>query len=238
VIIPALNEEAALPSVLSELSASLAGNGLLADVLVVDDGSTDRTAEVARASGAITLRLPFNLGIGGALRAGFRYAIEAGYERALQFDADGQHDPAEIPPLLTALDEGASLVIGSRFADAASSYEVGAVRRRAMRFLGVAVRLLSGQTFTDTSSGFRAFDRTALELFAREYPVDYMESTEALVMACTSGLTVAEVPVRMRARSHGAPTTRRFRLVYHFTRLIFVMVATATRRSRVQGARP
>jgi glycosyltransferase involved in cell wall biosynthesis len=223
--------------VLTELATTLQGAGVPADVLVVDDGSTDRTAEVARAAGAVTLRLPFNLGIGGALRAGFRYAIEAGYRRAVQFDADGQHDPAEIPPLLVPLDEGASLVVGSRFAHEAGSYEVGRVRRRAMRFLELAVRMLSGQSFTDTSSGFRAFDRRALELFARDYPVDYMESTEALVMACSSGLTVAEVPVRMRARSHGQPTTRRFRLAYHFTRVIFVMVATASRRSRAQGAR-
>jgi glycosyltransferase involved in cell wall biosynthesis len=238
VIIPALNEAEALPSVLAELRTSLSSADIGADILVVDDGSTDDTVGVARRGGAVTLRLPFNLGIGGALRAGFRYAIAEGYTRAVQFDADGQHDPDEIPPLLDALEEGASLVIGSRFADKASTYEVGRVRRRAMRFLEVAVRLFSGQSFSDTSSGFRAFDRSALELFAREYPVDYMESTEALVMACTSGLTIAEVPVRMRERSHGVPTTRRFRLVYHFMRLLFVMAATATRRSRVQGARP
>lgn len=230
VVIPAYNEEAALPAVLVELASTLPD----ADVVVVDDGSIDRTASVAAAGGAIALRLPFNLGIGGALRAGFRYAVDNGYKRAVQFDADGQHDPAEVASLLAGLDDGADMVIGSRFADDQSSYEVGHVRRRAMRVLGAAVKMLSGQTFTDTSSGFRAFDHRALDLFARTYPVDYMESVEALVMACASGLRVAEVPVRMRVRAGGRPSNRRFRLVYHYSRLLLVMLLTTSRRSRTR----
>jgi glycosyltransferase involved in cell wall biosynthesis len=230
VVIPAFDEEASLPGVLAELARTLPD----ADVVVVDDGSADRTAVVAAEGGAIALRLPFNLGIGGALRAGFRYACENGYTRAVQFDADGQHDPAEVRALLDRLDQGADMVVGSRFADGESTYEVGRVRRRAMRVLGATVRLLSGQIFTDTSSGFRAFDRPALDLFARTYPVDYMESVEALVMACASGLEVAEVPVRMRVRAGGQPSNRRFRLVYHYARLLLVMLLTTSRRTRPQ----
>ena len=238
VIIPAFNEEAALPGTLESLTAALRARQLPADVVVIDDGSVDRTADVARAAGAVTLQLPFNLGIGGALRTGFRYAVAHGYDRAVQFDADGQHDPTEVAALVAALDDGTNLVIGSRFADSSSTYAVGGVRRRAMRVLGTTVRLLSGRVFTDTSSGFRAFDRTALELFARTYPVDYMESVEALLMACMSGLQVSEIPVRMHSRQDGLPTTRRLRLAYHYLRLIFVMLATASRRPRPQEARP
>lgn len=238
VIIPAFNEEAALPATLEVLSHTLPASGLTADVVVIDDGSADRTAKVGRAAGAVVLRLPFNLGIGGALRTGFRYAVDRGYDRAVQFDADGQHDANEVARLVAALDDGTNLVIGSRFADASSTYAVSGVRRRAMRVLGMTVRLLSGRVFTDTSSGFRAFDRTALELFARTYPVDYMESVEALMMACMSGLRVSEIPVRMHSRQQGAPTTRRLRLAYHYLRLLFVMVATASRRPRPQEAGP
>lgn len=238
VIIPAFNEEGALPSTLAELRDELAQRSIAADIVVVDDGSRDRTAAVARAAGAITLRLPFNLGIGGALRTGFRYAVDNGYAAAIQFDADGQHDPAEVAALLAALGDDTDMVVGSRFAGAASSYDVGGVRRRAMRMLGLTVRLLSGRAFTDTSSGFRAFNRQALELFARNYPVDYMESVESLMLACASGLRVTEIPVHMRSRSHGLPTTRRFRLAYHYFRLLFVIVATASRRPRTQEARP
>ena len=234
VVIPAFNEEDALPAVLAELSRALPD----ADVVVIDDGSDDGTARVAAEGGAVALRLPFNLGIGGALRTGFRYAIENGYQRAVQFDADGQHDPAEIRTVLDRLDEGADLVIGSRFADGRTDYEVGRVRRRAMRMLGVTVRILSGQIFTDTSSGFRAFGPAALELFARTYPVDYMESTEALVMACASGLCVVEVPVQMRVRAAGQPSNRRLRLVYHYSRLLLVMILTTRRRSPIREVAP
>lgn len=230
VVIPAFNEEDALPAVLAELRATLPD----VDVVVIDDGSTDQTAAVATAGGAVALRLPFNLGIGGALRAGFRYAMENGYERALQFDADGQHDPREIGPMIERLDDGADLVIGSRFANGETDYEVGRVRRRAMRVLGLTVRILSGQIFTDTSSGFRAFGRPALELFARTYPVDYMESVEALVMACSSGLRVVEVPVQMRTRAGGQASNRRLRLVYHYSRLLLVIILTTTRRNPVR----
>jgi glycosyltransferase involved in cell wall biosynthesis len=228
VIIPAYNEEAALAGVLAELAEQVPD----IDVLVVDDGSTDRTAEVARAAGVAVARLPFNLGIGGALRTGFRYAVRRGYERAVQFDADGQHDAAEIPRLLAALDGGADLVIGSRFADGGSPYEVGRVRRLAMRLLHLGVRALSGRRFSDTSSGFRAFSRRMLEHFAAHYPVDYMDSVEALLIACAAGMRVEEVPVRMRVRAAGAPSNRSFKLVYHYLRLLVVMASSAGRRSR------
>ena len=232
VIIPAFNEEEALPAVLAELAQRPH-----LDVIVVDDGSTDRTAAVAADQGVTVLSLPFNLGIGGALRTGFLYAVRNGYDRAVQFDGDGQHDPDEIPTLLAALADGADMVVGSRFAGEATSYRVSRVRARAMGVLRFTIKTLSGQQFSDTSSGFRAFNRDVLEFFARTYPSEYMESVEALLLACAEGFRVTEVPVHMSEREAGQPSNRRLRLVYHYLRLLVVLVASAPRRAIVREAR-
>ena len=232
VIIPAFNEEEALPSVLRDLARR---PGL--DVIVIDDGSIDRTAAVAADEGATVLSLPFNLGIGGALRTGFLYAVRNGYTRAVQFDGDGQHDADEIPTLLSALDDGADMVVGSRFAGEAATYTVGRVRARAMGVLRFTIRTLTGRQFSDTSSGFRGFNREVLEFFARTYPSEYMESVEALLLACAAGFRVTEVPVHMSEREAGQPSTRRLRLVYHYLRLLVVLVASAPRRAVVREAR-
>ena len=210
-----------LPGVLSELAEVLPE----LDVVVIDDGSTDRTSDVARANGAVALRLPFNLGIGGALRTGFRYAVDSGYDAAVQFDADGQHDPTMVPRLLEAL-EVADMVIGSRFASE-TSYEVGRTRRRAMKVLQLTIRLLSGRSFSDTSSGFRAFNRPVLEYFATSYPSEYMESVEALLAANYEGFRIAEVPVQMHQRAGGSPSAVRLKLLYHYVRVIFTMLTRA-----------
>jgi glycosyltransferase involved in cell wall biosynthesis len=228
IIIPAYNEEKALPRVLVELAEHEPD----ADILVVDDCSTDRTAEVARKGGAGIMRLPFNLGVGGALRAGFRWAIQNGYERAIQFDGDGQHDARQIPALKAALDQGAELVIGSRFARSDSHYEVSRVRRGAMNFLSFAIWLLSGRKFSDTSSGFRAFDRNMMEFFARHYPVDYLDSVEAVLLALHAGFRVVEVPVGMRVRAGGRPSTRGWKLLYQYLRVLIVMGTSMSLKNR------
>jgi glycosyltransferase involved in cell wall biosynthesis len=222
VIIPAFNEEAALPAVLEELGTEAAG----LDVLVIDDGSADATAAVARAAGVAVAPLPFNLGIGGALRTGFRYALRHGYERAVQFDADGQHIATEVRRLFAALDDGADMAVGTRFAGS-STYEVSAVRGGAMALLRLLIRLFSGKRFTDTSSGFRAFNRRTIELYAHTYPVEYMDSVEALLLAAYAGLTVTEVPVEMRPRAAGQPSNRNIKLLYHGIRLLVLLAATA-----------
>ena len=228
IIIPAKNEQASLPGVLAALAATEPG----LDVVVVDDGSTDDTARVAREAGAVVLSLPFNLGIGGALRTGFRYAVRHGYDRGLQFDGDGQHDPTQIRLLLAALDDGAAMAIGNRFGGPGQTYQLSRVRAQAMGFLRFLVRQLSGTRFVDTSSGFRAFDRDVLELFAREYPAEYLESVEALLLACGAGFRVDEVPVRMNRREIGAPSNNRFSQLLHYLRVTLVITATATRRRR------
>jgi glycosyltransferase involved in cell wall biosynthesis len=235
VIVPAFNEEGALRRVLEELA--LACPRL--DVLVVDDGSTDATVRVARAERVPVAVLPFNLGVGGALQTGFRYAVAHGYDRAVQVDADGQHDPAEVPALLAALDEGADLVIGSRFAapEAGSEYDVGRLRGGAMGILRLAVRVLSGRRFTDTSSGFRAFSAPLLAFYAADYPVEYMESPEALLLACQAGFDVTEVPVKMRARAAGTPSTKNLRLAYHYVRALVSLLSRTPIRRRERNLR-
>jgi glycosyltransferase involved in cell wall biosynthesis len=227
-IIPAYNEEEALPGTLAELRDHHPG----LDVLVISDGSMDRTAEVARGAGVRVVELPFNLGIGGALRTGFLYATRHGYDAAVQFDADGQHDPTQIPKLLDAIEAGADMVVGSRFTATSAHYDVGGARRSAMRVLQLAVRLLAGKRFSDTSSGFRAFNPRVLEFFSRNYPSEYMESVESLIVANLEGFDVVEVPVDMRNRAAGQPSARRLRLVYHYLRLLLVLGSSARRRPK------
>jgi glycosyltransferase involved in cell wall biosynthesis len=231
IIIPALNEEESLPATLKELREVVDD----VDVVVVDDGSTDATAAVARRSGAVSARLPFTLGVGGAVRVGLHYAQRYGYDRAVVIDADGQHDPAGITTLLDALDKGADMAVGSRFAAGSDDYPVGRTRRQAMRFLAAIVRGITGQRYSDVTSGFRAFERPVIELLAREYPVEYLADTvEALLIVRYAGFRVDEVPINMRPRAGGVPSTRTFRLVVNYLRLLIGILGSASRRARLR----
>jgi glycosyltransferase involved in cell wall biosynthesis len=235
IIVPALNEEESLPATLKELREVVNDH----DVVVIDDGSTDSTADVAMRAGAVSAQLPFTLGVGGAVRVGLLYAQRNGYDRAVVIDADGQHDPAGITSLLDALDSGADMAVGSRFAPGAADYPVGRTRRQAMRFLGAIVRALTGQRFSDVTSGFRAFDRAVIELLAREYPVEYLADTvEALLLVRYAGFRVDEVPISMRPRAAGVPSTRRVKLVINYLRLLIGILGSASRRARLRKDEP
>ena len=225
-IIPAFNEEESLPTVIAEIK-ELFPEHL---IVVVDDGSTDKTAKIAKELNCVCLSMPFNLGIGGALRLGFRYCLDKGIDRAYQFDADGQHDPTQISSLLFEL-ENSDMVVGSRFSTD-HSYEVGQSRKAAMNFLRILLRIFTGQKFTDTSSGFRAFRKPVIKLFATEYPVEYMDSVEALLIASKNGFKISEIPVQMRERSAGQPSNRNFRLVYYFLRLLIVVLAGTRKKKK------
>jgi len=201
IIVPAWNEERNVATTISEIRAANSAY----DVIVVDDGSEDRTAQVARDAGAIVLSLPFNLGVGGAMRTGFTYAQRNGYTRAIQVDADGQHNPADIARVLEGL-EHADISIGARFADV-GAYKVRGPRHWAMVFLARTVSRVAKTRLTDVTSGFRAAGPRAIAQYVRYYPAEYLGDTiDSLVAACHAGLVVTQVPVAMRPRAHGAPS--------------------------------
>lgn len=230
VVVPAYNESESLPEVLADLAAVAPD----LDAVVVDDGSVDGTHRAARSAGVACLRLPFNTGLGGALRVGFRYAVDRGCDRVVQFDGDGQHRADQIPPLLEALDSGADMAIGNRFA--CDEYGVGRTRRLAMAMLRWGVRTLCRRRYRDVSSGFRAISEPLLSAFAADYPVEYLESVESLVAAVRAGYRVVEVPVTMNQRGAGVPSTRGFRLAYHYVRLAVSLVCRPHRLPRPETA--
>lgn len=227
-IIPAFNEERSLPAVLDGLRRLAPG----VDACVVDDGSSDATGAVARAHGAVLLPLAVNLGIGGAVQAGYRWARDHGYDVAVQVDGDGQHDPSFLPALVAEVAAGrADLVVGSRFVGPA---EAGAFRstwsrRAGIRYLSAVLRLRCGARVTDPTSGFRAAGRRAIDLFAASYPPDYPEP-ESIAVAARAGLRVAELPVRMNERLHGASSISLTRSFYYFVKVSLALLVLPTRR--------
>jgi glycosyltransferase involved in cell wall biosynthesis len=207
------------------------------EVVVVDDASTDATAEIAEQHGATVLRLPFNVGIGGAVQTGFRYALEAGYQRAIRLDGDGQHDASQIPRILAPIEAGsADLVIGSRFVNPSAAYRPPFARRIGIRVFARLVSVLGGQRVTDTTSGFIALDRAGIELFAAEYPHDYPE-VEATLVALRSGLRLEQVQVEMRERTSGTSSITFIRSLYYIVKVtLALLVASMRRYPRFEGA--
>ncbi|MEO7018202.1 MAG: glycosyltransferase family 2 protein [Leifsonia sp.] len=201
IVMPAYNEAGSVGEVVTEVLSHLPGVACL----VVDDGSTDDTAATARRAGASVAQLPFNLGVGGAMRVGFKYALSNGYRNVVQVDADGQHDPADVIKLLAGLD-AADLVLGARFAGE-GDYAAAGPRRWAMVVLARVLSRTARVKLTDTTSGFRASGPRAVRLFARHYPAEYLGDTiESLVIAARAGCVVAQVPVSMRPRAAGVPS--------------------------------
>lgn len=204
IIIPAWNEEDVIAGTLADVFSHKPEH---ADVVVVSDGSTDATAQIASEAGARVLDLPVNLGVGGAMRAGFLLARRERYRFAVQVDADGQHDPKEITELVKACEAGhADVVIGARFAGK-GDYTVHGPRHWAMVMLSRVLSTVCHTRLTDTTSGFKLCGPKAIELFSRDYPAEYLGDTiEALVIAARSGLVVRQVPVEMRPRAGGTPS--------------------------------
>lgn len=230
VIVPAWNEQANVGNTVREILGRTTG----LDVVVVDDGSTDDTAGVAREAGATVIALPFNLGVGGAMRAGFTYAQRRGYDAAIQVDADGQHDPAEIGRVLEGL-HTADISIGARFADK-GDYAVKGPRRWAMLFLAGVMSKVAGTRLTDVTSGFRAANRRAIAQYVRYYPAEYLGDTlDSLVAAVHSGLSVTQVPVAMRQRVHGNPSQNPVGASIYLFRSIFALGLALMRPGKTTG---
>jgi hypothetical protein len=197
-VVPAFEEELSLPGLLDELRARAPD----VDVLVVDDGSRDGTSRAARARGVKVVRHPVNLGVGAALQTGFRYAVERGYDVAVQIDADGQHDPAFLGALLAPVLEGrCDVSIGSRYV-ARTLYHAPFARRLGMMVFSFVVRIALGQRIADTTSGFRAYRRPVMEVCQHDFPKDFPDAPLLIALA-RRGFRLLEVPVQMRGRRAG-----------------------------------
>ncbi len=223
-IVPAFNEVASVAAVVADLRQTVPQ----LDVLVIDDGSTDGTA-LAVPSEAAVISLPFNLGIGGAMQTGYRYAAANGYDVAVQVDGDGQHPAREVPRLLQRLaDEEADLVIGSRFLEP-GSYRQTASRAAGAGMLRAILRFLTGRTFTDCTSGFRAANRKVIDAFSRFYPDDYPEP-EVVLLLHRAGYRVIETPVEMAQRASGRSSIGLVRGVYYVVKVTLSLLLDTMRR--------
>jgi glycosyltransferase involved in cell wall biosynthesis len=226
-IVPAYNEADMVGRVVRDIEREAPGF----DVLVVDDGSTDGTASVAAGEGAVVISHPYNLGIGGAVQSGYKYALRHGYDVAVQVDGDGQHKPEYIPQLLEALQtsgDEADMVCGSRFRGD-PGYKVPFGRRLGNMIFSVVLSTLTRQKITDPTSGFRMTNRRGIELFARDYPHDYPE-VEALLMLHAHHLRLHEVPVRMNARGFGQSSIDYPRSAYYMVKVMLALFVGLFRR--------
>lgn len=233
-IVPAYNESASIDHVLGELRT----HAPAFDVVVIDDGSTDDTAQRARDAGARVVRLPFNLGIGGAVQTGYRFAADHGYDVAVQVDADGQHDARHVATLAAVLEQhpDVDVVIGTRFlGDDPDGYRSSAVRRVGISLFARIISAITKKPVSDPTSGLRMTRRRGIELFARDYPHDYPE-VEALLMIHANRLRSAEVPVVMRPRMSGVSSITPGRSVYYMVKVSVALLIGLLRRSPVAAA--
>jgi glycosyltransferase involved in cell wall biosynthesis len=226
-VVPAYNESGAIASVVN----SLHGHAPEFDVLVIDDGSTDDTGAHAAAAGAAVVRLPFNLGIGGAVQSGFVYAQEHGYDYMAQVDGDGQHDPGELVKLVERIhaQPPVDVVCGSRFVSEDYVYPAPISRRTGIHLFAFALTRILRQRISDPTSGFRLYNRRAIALFARDYPHDYPE-VEAILMVHAHRLRLTEVPVRMHVRETGRSSITKPRSFYYMVKVSLALLAGLMRR--------
>jgi len=218
VIIPAFNEEGSIEKVIEGIRTNLPQ----ATILVVNDGSEDLTSDIAKNNEALVLDLPFNLGIGGAMQAGYKYAYEKGYDIAIQVDADGQHNPREILKLLHALEKNnVDMAMGSRFIGD-SEYKGSTMRKIGISVLSRVISVIVGQKITDPTCGFRGANRKAIQLFASNYPQDYPEP-EVVVLVHQCHLKMVEVPVGMNERYAGESSITKFRSVYYMVKVLLAI---------------
>ena len=230
-VVPAYNEASCVQRVVRDLHEQAPH----VDVLVVDDGSTDGTGARAAQAGARVVSHPFNLGIGGAVQSGFKFALERGYDYMVQVDGDGQHDPGEIATLISAMDGDATLdmVCGSRFLKD-NGYPAPISRRTGIHIFAFILSRIVGQRVSDPTSGFRLYNRRAIQLFARDYPHDYPE-VEAVLMVHFHRLKMREVPVRMFTRAGGVSSISSGKSAYYMVKVLLAIFVGLLRRRPVPG---
>lgn len=224
VVIPAYNEADNIVATVGMVTAQ----GY--DYVVVNDGSTDNTLQICRENGLNVLDLPQNLGIGGAVQAGHKYAQRFGYDVDIQVDGDGQHDPVYIPLLVEQIEAGADLVVGSRFLKQTDGFQSTFMRRVGITWLSFVIKTVSGRKITDPTSGFRASGKRAIDLFCKSYPIDYPEP-DSIVSAIKTGLDVREVSVLMRERQGGASSIGGFKSIYYMIKVtLAILIAGGSKR--------
>lgn len=226
IIIPAYNEEGSIASVIADIGRYAPE----ADIVVINDGSTDHTEQIARSAGAQVLTLPFNVGIGGGMQTGYMYAKHNNYDIAIQMDADGQHPAEELPKLIQKIADY-DLVIGSRYVEM-TSYRSKAIRRIGILFFSKLVSLITRQRFTDTTSGFRAAGRRVIDLYAHYYPIDYPE-VESIVYLTRKGCRITEVATEMRQRETGKSSITPLKSVYYMVKVTLSVLMSAVRFNKV-----
>lgn len=227
VIVPAYNEAEGIGQVIQQIRQDTP----YVDVLVINDGSSDNTSQIAKAAGADVINLTCNLGIGGAVQTGYRYAAEHHYDYAVQIDGDGQHNPSDLNQLFsTILETNADMVIGSRFITK-EGFQSTFARKIGIDLLSALLSRLTGQTVTDPTSGYRFCGKRAISLFAREYPTDYPE-VEALMLLYNRELSFTEIPVVMNERQGGVSSISAMKSVYYMSKVILSVLLMKTMKKR------
>ena len=229
IIVPAFNETGNIEKVIADIKEYRND----CDILVINDCSTDNTSEVARETGNCkVIDLPVNLGIGGAVQTGFKYAFENGYDYAVQFDGDGQHNASEIEKILLPVQNGeADVVIGSRFLVKEPNFRSSFARRKGIFIFKVVNYILTKQVITDNTSGFRCYNRKALGFLSVNYPEDYPEP-ESVVLLGSCGFKIKEVPVRMNVRKEGTSSINGIRIPYYMFKVLLSVIMTSLRKRK------
>ncbi|MBI2271387.1 MAG: glycosyltransferase family 2 protein [Bacteroidetes bacterium] len=231
VVIPAYNEQQAISDVINAVNTTASLNGIKLDVIVVNDCSIDSTATIIAELNCIALNLPVNLGIGGAVQTGFKYAFENGYDFAFQIDGDGQHPPEELPKLIRAREEhNWDVVIGSRFIDKIG-FQSTLLRRTGINYFKFLIRSLAGVRITDSTSGFRMINRKTLAIVNEYYPDEYPEP-EAIILYAKNNLNIGETPVNMRERQGGISSIGKRASVYYMLKVSLAIIFTFIRIKR------
>lgn len=235
-IIPAYNEENSIVSTVKSLSkANLKGDTL--DYVIINDGSKDNTKKVCEENKLNFVNLPVNLGIGGAVQTGYKYALEHDYDVAIQFDGDGQHDAAYIKNLVNEIKDGADIAIGSRYVAELSEFKSTFIRRVGIKFLSLLIKICTGKRIYDPTSGFRASNKEIINMFANEYPTDYPEP-DTIVTVIKKGYKVSEIPVKMKERTSGKSSlSSPIKAMFYMIKVSVAIILSSMTTRRVKNAK-
>ena len=226
VIIPAYNEEKNLESTIANLKKSIEKSKYNIDYIIINDGSTDNTLELCKKNNFNVINLINNLGIGGAVQTGYKYAKENDYDIAIQFDGDGQHNAEYIDKLIEKIEEDNDLVIGSRFIENIEGFKSTKMRRIGIIFLSKLIKICTRKNITDPTSGFRACNKNIIDMFSKDYPYDYPEP-DTVVKVIKKGCQVKEIPTKMNERVNGKSSINMFKSIYYMIKVSLSIIISS-----------